>query len=101
MKTLFVLLVALSSMTTLMSQETETVKATFNEYADGIYHFTDKDSYSMEFEYVEQDVLAQFDLSGEAFKGKLFIVTYQADSEEDQDGEAILVNTIIGLKLAE
>ena len=98
---LFVLLITLTSLTTMMSQETETVKATFNEYADGIYHFTDKDDYSMEFEYVEQGVLAQFNLSGEQFKGKLFIVTFQADIEEDQDGEEIAVNTIVSLKLAE
>lgn len=101
MKTLLVFFVMLTSMTTMMSQEIDTVKATFNEYADGTYHFTDKDSYSMEFEYVEESVLAQFNLAGEEFKGKLFIVTFQSDTEEDQDGEEILVNTIIGLKLAE
>lgn len=102
MKTLFVFLFAFASMTTTeVAQETETIKATFNEYSEGSYYFTDSDDFSMEFEHIEKGVLSQFDLAGEEFKGKLFQITYQADTEEDEDGDSIAVNTITGLKLVE
>ena len=102
MKTFLVFLVAFASMaTTVVAQETETVKATFNEYSEGIYYFTDSDDFTMEFEHISQEVLSQFNLAGEEFKGKLFQITYQADTEEDEEGDSIAVNTITGLKLVE
>lgn len=100
MKTLFVFLFAITSMvTTAVAQET--VKATFNEHLDGIYYFTDKDGYAMEFAQTEKDVLAQFDLLGEAFKGKVFMISYTTDTEEDEEGEDVAINIIVGLKLTE
>lgn len=100
MKTLFVFLIAITSMaTTVVAQDT--VKATFNEHLDGIYYFTDKDGYAMEFAQTQKDVLAQFDLLGEAYKGKVFIITYTTDTEEDEDGDEISINIIVGLKLVE
>ena len=100
MKTLFVFFVVISSMaTTVVAQEK--VKATFNEHLDGIYYFTDKDGYAMEFAQTQEDVLAQFDLLGEAFKGKVFMITYTTDTEEDEEGDEISINIIVGMKLAE
>ncbi len=102
MKTLFVFLVAFASMaTTVVAQETETVKATFNEYSEGTYYFTDSNDFSIEFEHISKEVLSQFNLAGEEFKGKLFQITYEVDAEEDEDGDTIAVNTIVGLKLVE
>lgn len=102
MKTLFVFLVAFASMaTTVVAQESETINATFNEYSDGIYYFTDSDDFSMEFEHISKDVLSQFDLAGHEFKEKLFQITYEADTEEDEEGDSIEVKTIVGLKLVE
>jgi hypothetical protein len=85
--------------TTVVAQEK--VKATFNEHLDGIYYFTDKDGYAMEFAQIQEDVLVQFDLLGEAFKGKVFMITYTTDTEEDEEGDEISINIIVGLKLAE
>ncbi len=100
MKTLFVFLIAITSMaTTAVAQET--VKATFNEHLDGIYYFTDIDGYAMEFAQAEKDVLAQFDLLGETFKGKVFMISYTTDTEEDEEGEDVAINIIVGLKLTE
>lgn len=102
MKTLFVFLIAFTSMaTTVVAQETETIKATFIEYSEGTYYFTDSDDFSIEFEHISKDVLSQFDLAGDEFKEKLFQITYQADTEEDEEGDSIEVKTIVGLKLAE
>ncbi len=102
MKTLIVFLVAITSMSTLtVAQESETIKATFNEHLEGIYYFTDKDGYVMEFAQTQKDVLAQFDLLGEGFKGKVFMITYTTDTEEDEEGDEISINIIVGLKLTE
>lgn len=102
MKTLLVLLFAITSMsTTVPTQETETVKATFTEYTDGIYYFKDKNDYSMEFENIEEKVLVQYDLKGGELKGKVFMISYTTDTEEDEEGDEIGINTIIGLKIAE
>ena len=81
MKTLFVFLIAITSMATTA--------------------VTDKDGYTMEFAQTEKDVLAQFDLLGEAYKGKVFMITYTTDTEEDEEGDEISINIIVGMKLAE
>jgi len=102
MKTLFVLLFALTSMATSENiQETETTKTTFTEYADGIYYFTDADDYSIEFEHIKKEVLAKYDLSTDAFKGKLFVITYETDTETDEEGDDISTAIIVDLKLVE
>lgn len=102
MKTLFVFLIAtLALSTATVAQEAETVKATFNEYSEGTYYFTDSDDFSIEFEYISKEVQSQFNLAEEKFKGKLFLITYEVDTEDDEDGDSIAVNTIIGLKLSE
>ena len=101
MKALIVFFVAITSMSTMaVAQEAETVKATFDEHLDGIYYFTDKDGYSLEFAHIEQEVLAQFDLFGEEHKGRVFMITYTSDTEEDEEGDEIAINNIVGLKLA-
>ncbi|TXN37839.1 hypothetical protein FVB32_05995 [Flagellimonas hymeniacidonis] len=100
MKTLFVFLITITSMG-LLNQETETMKATFDGYVDGIYFFTDKDDFSNEFVHVEKGVLEQFDLTTDEFKGKLFVISYTTDTEEDDEGDEITTNTITDLKLVE
>ena len=102
MKTLLILLFAITSLaTTEKSQETEKVNATYTEYEDGIYFFTDSDGYSIEFNNVSDEVLKKYDLYNDEYIGKLFIVTYQSDTEMDEEGDDVASNTIIDLKLVE
>lgn len=102
MKTIFILLFTIGLLTTTEKiQETETMKATFTEFADGIYYFTDSNDYVNEFEYIKKDILAKYDLLTDEFKGKLFIITYETDAEEDEQGDEIVTSTIIDLELAE
>ena len=100
MKTLLVFLFTIASMAS-TNQETETIKATFKEYADGTYYFIDKDGYSNEFEHIKKEVLANYDLSTDEFEGKLFVISYETDTEEDDDGDDILIKIIVDLKLVE
>ncbi|MGB5666562.1 MAG: hypothetical protein WBM53_06930 [Maribacter sp.] len=102
MKALFVFFFAIITVaTTEKSQETETIKATFTEYIDEIYYFTDSEGYTIEFNDVLNEVLVKYDLADEQFKGKLFIVTYETDTEMDEEGDDMATNTIIDLKLVE
>lgn len=101
MKTLFIFLIAVTSMVVAKAQETETVKATFKEHLDGVYYFTDNEDYSIEFTQIKQKVLEEFNLLGEEHKGKIFMITYTTETEEDEDGDDISIDTIVDLKRIE
>jgi len=102
MKTvLLILLFIATPPNNLVNQETETVKASFTEFDDDVYLFKDKDGFSVEFEHVKDEILKQYDLKGDSLKGKLFLITYFGETEVDADGEDIITNTIIALKLLE
>lgn len=103
MKTLFAILFTIGTIFTSSenNQAKEKIKATFIGYADGIYNFTDENDYTIEFEHIQKPVLARYDLSTDEFKGKLFIITYETDLEEDEEGDEISTNIIIDLELIE
>ena len=96
-----VFLFVISANTSQKNQETETIKATFVEYVDDTYYFTDKDEYSVEFQQIKKEVLDTYNLKDDSQKGKTFVITYETDTEEDEEGDDIQVNIIIGLKLAQ
>ena len=96
-----VLLFVVSANTTRKSQETETVKATFLEYVDETYYFQDKDDFSIEFQQISKEILEAFNLNDDSQKGKSFVINYETDTEEDEEGVDIQINIIVGLKLVE
>ena len=100
MKTLVMsLLLLIASLTTVPSQETETMTATFDGYEEGSYYFTDSDGYSTEFNQLSNEARKLYDLSTEEFVGSTFVITYTSESEVDDLDEEIAVTTIIDLKL--
>ena len=96
-----VLLFVVSANTMKKNQETETVKATFVEYVDETYYFQDKDDFSIEFQQINKDILELYNLNDDSQKGKSFVITYETDTEEDEEGDDIQINIIVGLKLVE
>lgn len=99
---LFILcLFAAAIYTTQNYQETETLKATFVEYANDMYYFTDKDDYSHEFQKIEKNVLDIYNLKEDSYKGKRFVITYATDTEEDKEGDNLMITIITGLQLQE
>lgn len=103
MKAVFslVFLFTLSILSLQIVQETETIKATFIEYADETYYFTDKDDYSLEFQRIKKSVLDTYNLKDDSFKGKSFVITFETDTEKDEEGDDIRISIITGLKLAD
>lgn len=102
MKTFFIsLFLIASTISTMVSQETEKMKGTFNGYEDGIFSFTDTDGYSIEFHHISDVAKATIDLSQEKFKGKLFQITFIGETEMDDQNEEITVNRITALKVVE
>ncbi len=95
------ILFTVSVLSTQKNQETETLKATFVEYVDDTYYFTDKDDYSYEFQQINKEVLDTYNLKDDTYKGKNFVITYETDTEEDDEGDDILINIITGLKLTD
>jgi hypothetical protein len=56
MKTLLIFFMPLSTLMTFNSiQETEKMTATFENYEDGIYYFTDKNGFSNEFHHISDE----------------------------------------------
>lgn len=94
-----IFLFALTASTPLKIQETETLKATFVEYVEDTYYFLDKDDYSVEFQQIKKEVLDSYNLKDDSLKGKTFVITYETDTEEDEEGDDIQINIITGLKL--
>ena len=80
-------------------QETETAEATFIEFADDTYYFTDNNDYSYEFQQINEDILNTYNLNDDSQKGKTFLITYDTDTEEDEEGDDVQIKIIIGLKL--
>ncbi|MFD0796775.1 hypothetical protein ACFQZJ_04835 [Maribacter chungangensis] len=100
MKTLFIsLLLVVSSLSNKLSQETETITATYDAYEDGIFYFTDTDGYTNEFSHFSKDAKKMYDLTSDEFIGSDFQITYTSETEMDDLDEEITVNTIIALKL--
>jgi len=104
MKTLHVILIALATFTNgFINQDTETVNATFDNYEDGTYYFTDNNDESefYTFEKIEDDVLKSYDLTDKKYEGKTFNVTYRIETEIDDSDDEYNIWIIVKLELVE
>ncbi|NJB71895.1 hypothetical protein GGR42_002357 [Saonia flava] len=102
MKTLFISLFLMVSINNIkISQESETMTATFDGFEEGIYYFTDKDGYANEFSSISDEAMASYDLTQDTYKGKSFLITYIEIEELDEFDEEITINSITALKLLE
>ena len=102
MKTLFITLFALISFVGLeTNQEKITVKATFDEYDDETYYFTDENEGSYEFQKVDVVASKKFDLKDVQFKGKKFEATYMIETDLDENDDEYTIFVILDLTLIE
>ncbi len=97
MKTMLITLFALISLSTAV--ETETIIATYDGMEEGTYYFTDEDELVHSFDLVNDGVLANFDLTTEAYLGKTFKVTFDTLSEINEDDEEYDSHVITKLEL--
>ena len=59
--------------------------------------FTDGEGVKSEFDHVTEEVMKQFDLNGQNYIGKQFILASTVNTELEENEEEIQVNTIVGL----
>lgn len=97
MKTLFFTL--FTGITLFLNVETETITATFTGYSEDTYYFEDSDELVHSFETLNEAVAKQYDLTTDAYKGKVFKVTYTMTTEVNEDDEEYDSFTIIALEL--
>tara|TARA_R110000868_G_scaffold112281_2_gene302480 strand:- start:48 stop:356 length:309 start_codon:yes stop_codon:yes gene_type:complete len=98
---LIVLFVALTSFSSVYCQDAEKMNGTFVSYEDGVYVFTDKDGYNVEFTNVAEEVSNKYNLTDKTYIGKQFIITFIVETEMDELDEEIQVSTIIALLMPE
>ncbi|MCK0158214.1 hypothetical protein MWU65_13550 [Cellulophaga sp. F20128] len=104
MKTLCIALFALASVaTTTVSQDTETVTATYVGYEKEMYHFTAEDDTPLEFQDVSPEALKKHNLTkDETLKGKSFTISYKKVTTTDEATEKEMVSkSIVDLELLE
>ncbi|WP_346883165.1 hypothetical protein [uncultured Algibacter sp.] len=102
MKTLCIALFALlTTATTSINQNTETVVAIYAGYENGVYNFMDTDSNAMAFELISDEAKAKYDLSGDEFKGQSFSISYESVADTDETSNEGASNKIVDLELIE
>lgn len=103
----FVSILALTFTATASAQEKQSAQATFNGFDGDAYTFATvsksvEDSKLLSFKDVSTDILAQFDLKSEAFKGESFTVIYTVTMEslESPDGteQEVETYTLVSIK---
>lgn len=97
MKTIFITLFALVSLSTTI--ETETITAVYDGLEEGTYYFTDEEELVHSFDMVTDGVLTTYDLGSDAFHGKTFKVTYNTVTEINEDDEEYDMHVITKLEL--
>lgn len=101
MKILSILLFSLLiTNNTIITKNTETLKATYDGYEDGVYYFSDDDD-TYEFKNADPKVLKAYDLSSKKYEGQDFNITYEIEKKIDEDDEEFEVWTISKLELIE
>ena len=101
MKTLFMLLFAVSSLitgidTTTLAQEDQTVEASFLGIVAGEYHFASAND-KMTFQAIDEEIANVIAFEDKAMQGKKFKVSYTLIKEESEDGEMTEIKTITKL----
>ena len=104
MKTLFILFFAFTTtIIAVKNQDKVTVKATFDEFDEEIYYFTNvnEEEGSYNFDKIDAVASKKYDLKDVKFKGKIFEVTYISETELDENDDEYSTFTILDLKLIE
>ena len=105
MKTLCIALFALASVaTTKVSQDTESVTATYVGYEKEMYQqYTAEDDTALEFQDVSPEALKKHNLTkDEDLKGKTFTITYKKVTTTDAESKKeIVTKSIVDLELLE
>lgn len=103
MKTLGIALFTLITFaTTTVSQENETINATFIGYENEIFNFTAEDDTKYEFHGLKTKAKDKYDLTDESFEGKVFTVTYNTiNTNHEETKENIIRNIIVDLEMVE
>lgn len=99
MKSLFMLLFTVSTLVTSIqqfTQETETITATYIGSDNGEFFFAQGET-KIAFQAVDAKVAEIVNLGDEALKGQVMQVTYSTETEENEDGELVEINTIVKL----
>jgi len=77
------------------------VKATFDEYDDGIFSFSDEEEGGYAFQRIDSVATSKYDLTDTKYVGKTFMVSYRIETEIDEDDETYEIYAIMDLKLIE
>lgn len=75
------------------------IEATFISSNDGIYTFVDDDEMAYEFSDIDTKAYKKFNLDSDEFVGKRFKITYDLDTEIDDNDEEYDVYIITNLDL--
>lgn len=106
LKKIFVLAISFLTFSfSVAAQEEESIEAVFTEFDGTNYNFayTDIDGEEMHvvFNNIDSSVENIYDLTGDDFKGQLFLITYKEETQtEESDGETLefTESTIIDLQ---
>jgi len=103
MKTLCIALFALATLaSTNITQEDETINATFIGYEGQIFKFIGEDDTAYEFHGLKTKAKDKHHLTDDSNEGKAFTVTYNTITTNDEKTkESIVRNIIIDLELVE
>ncbi len=96
MKTLCIVLFTLASVaTTTLSQDNETITATYVGYENEVYNFKDKDDVMHEFQGLKTEAQEKHNLTDETLKGKSFKITFETLTTIDEESEEEITSKII------
>ena len=101
MKAIILLFTFVSLGFTKISQETETMKASFDGFEEGYYYFTDEDDNNFYFETINKEASEKYNLLEDEFIGESFEVTYIIETKTDENDNEYESYTIVKLKLIE
>jgi hypothetical protein len=76
-----------------------TIEATYVSSEEGIYTFVDEDEKEYEFSDIDAEAYKKFNLDSNEFVGKRFKITYELDTEIDENDEEYAIYIIIDLDL--
>ncbi len=100
MKTLFILLITITSLNFNNLQDLKTEELIFVQSEDVYAYFAKGEEEALEF-LIDSSISDEYDLTNDSYKGKEFKVTYETVTEFDEFEEEIDVRTITKLELIE
>jgi hypothetical protein len=100
MKTLFILLITITSLNFSNLQDLKTEELVFIQSEEEYVYFEKEHEDALEF-LIDSSVLDEYDLTDNSYKGKEFKVTYETVTDIDEFEEEYKVRTITKLILIE